>query len=263
MNSPSPELPELLASIRSHADLMKIPEPELPRLAGRNPEYPHSLPFLTGGHLGPNLGVVELSIALHRVFETPRDKIIFDVSHQAYVHKMLTGRAPLIHTIRQHGRAFRICQNVRILMTPTERACGHGAFRRPGHVRAARDLKGKTTIRVAAAGDAAFTCGTTLEALNNISQTTKRYITILNDKRMGHRQKRRSAGKILTPANIETFSWLRDKTASFIEKLAARRPGDFAFKLEGTTKNLIFPSLLFNKFGLRWLGPWTDTTFPP
>ena len=103
MNSPSPELPELLASIRSHADLMKIPESELPRLAEeiRNTLI-HSL-SLTGGHLGPNLGVVELSIALHRVFETPRDKIIFDVSHQAYVHKMLTGRAPLIHTIRQHG----------------------------------------------------------------------------------------------------------------------------------------------------------------
>ena len=102
MNSPLPELPELLASIRSHADLMKIPESELPWLAEeiRNTLI-HSL-SLTGGHLGPNLGVVELSIALHRVFETPRDKIIFDVSHQAYVHKMLTGRAPLIHTIRQH-----------------------------------------------------------------------------------------------------------------------------------------------------------------
>lgn len=94
MNSPLPELPELLASIRSHADLMKIPESELPRLAEeiRNTLI-HSL-SLTGGHLGPNLGVVELSIALHRVFETPRDKIIFDVSHQAYVHKMLTGARP-------------------------------------------------------------------------------------------------------------------------------------------------------------------------
>ena len=91
MNSPLPELPELLASIRSHADLMKIPESELPRLAEeiRNTLI-HSL-SLTGGHLGPNLGVVELSIALHRVFETPRDKIIFDVSHQAYVHKISRG----------------------------------------------------------------------------------------------------------------------------------------------------------------------------
>ena len=109
MNSPLPELPELLASIRSHADLMKIPESELPRLAEeiRNTLI-HSL-SLTGGHLGPNLGVVELSIALHRVFETPRDKIIFDVSHQAYVHKMLTGRDPLIHTIRQHGGTAWCC----------------------------------------------------------------------------------------------------------------------------------------------------------
>lgn len=121
MNSPSPELPELLASIRSHADLMKIPESELPRLAEeiRNTLI-HSL-SLTGGHLGPNLGVVELSIALHRVFETPRDKIIFDVSHQAYVHKMLTGRAPLIHTIRQHGGFPDLPKCPNPLMTPTER----------------------------------------------------------------------------------------------------------------------------------------------
>ena len=97
MNSPSPELPELLASIRSHADLMKIPESELPRLAEeiRNTLI-HSL-SLTGGHLGPNLGVVELSIALHRVFETPRDKIIFDVSHQGLLFPEL-----LLHGVSAH-----------------------------------------------------------------------------------------------------------------------------------------------------------------
>ena len=98
MNSPSPELPELLGSIHNHADLMKIPEAELPRLAEEIRSTLIQSLAVTGGHLGPNLGVVELSIALHRVFETPRDKIIFDVSHQAYVHKMLTGRAEQIHT---------------------------------------------------------------------------------------------------------------------------------------------------------------------
>ena len=102
MNSPSPELPELLGSIHNHADLMKIPEAELPRLAEEIRSTLIQSLAVTGGHLGPNLGVVELSIALHRVFETPRDKIIFDVSHQAYVHKMLTGRAEQIHTIRQY-----------------------------------------------------------------------------------------------------------------------------------------------------------------
>ena len=167
MDSPSPELPELLASIRSHADLMKIPEPELPRLAEeiRNALI-HSL-SLTGGHLGPNLGVVELSIALHRVFETPRDKIIFDVSHQAYVHKMLTGRAPLIHTIRQHGGLSGFAK---MSESPHD---SYGA----GHAGTALSAALGMLTRgpeedyhvVAVAGDAAFTCGTTLEAHQTIS----------------------------------------------------------------------------------------------
>ena len=240
MNSPSPELPELLASIRSHADLMKIPESELPRLAEeiRNTLI-HSL-SLTGGHLGPNLGVVELSIALHRVFETPRDKIIFDVSHQAYVHKMLTGRAPLIHTIRQHEGLSGFAK---MSESPHDAyGAGHAgtALSAALGMCAARDLKGEDYHVVAVAGDAAFTCGTTLEALNNISQTTKRYITILNDNEWAIDKNVGALAKYFNSLQTsETFSWLRDKTASFIEKLGGTQARDFAFKLEGTTKNLI------------------------
>ena len=263
MNSPLPELPELLASIRSHADLMKIPESELPRLAEeiRNTLI-HSL-SLTGGHLGPNLGVVELSIALHRVFETPRDKIIFDVSHQAYVHKMLTGRAPLIHTIRQHEGLSGFAK---MSESPHDAyGAGHAgtALSAALGMCAARDLKGEDYHVVAVAGDAAFTCGTTLEALNNISQTTKRYITILNDNEWAIDKNVGALAKYFNSLQTsETFSWLRDKTASFIEKLGGTQARDFAFKLEGTTKNLIFPSLLFNKFGLRYFGPLDGHDIP-
>lgn len=166
MNSPSPELPELLASIRSHADLMKIPEPELPRLAEeiRNTLI-HSL-SLTGGHLGPNLGVVELSIALHRVFETPRDKIIFDVSHQAYVHKMLTGRAPLIHTIRQHGGLSGFAK---MSESPHDSyGAGHAgtALSAALGMCAARDLKGEDYHVVAVAGE----CGIHLRHYSGSSE---------------------------------------------------------------------------------------------
>ena len=297
MNSPSPELPELLASIRSHADLMKIPESELPRLAEeiRNTLI-HSL-SLTGGHLGPNLGVVELSIALHRVFETPRDKIIFDVSHQAYVHKMLTGRAPLIHTIRQHGGLSGFAK---MSESPHDSyGAGHAgtALSAALGMCAARDLKGEDYHVVAVAGDAAFTCGTTLEALNNISQTTKRYITILNDNEWAIDKNVGALAKYFNSLQTsETFSWLRDKTASFIEKLGGTMPDQQTllkfigpplqesfmaycgydtetaargvevfrerYEPEGTTKNLIFPSLLFNKFGLRYFGPLDGHDIP-
>lgn len=264
MNSPLPELPELLASIRSHADLMKIPESELPRLAEeiRNTLI-HSL-SLTGGHLGPNLGVVELSIALHRVFETPRDKIIFDVSHQAYVHKMLTGRAPLIHTIRQHGGLSGFAK---MSESPHDSyGAGHAgtALSAALGMCAARDLKGEDYHVVAVAGDAAFTCGTTLEALNNISQTTKRYITILNDNEWAIDKNVGALAKYFNSLQTsETFSWLRDKTASFIEKLGGTQARDFAFKLEGTTKTLSSRPCCSTNSGCAISAPWTDTTFPP
>ena len=263
MNSPSPELPELLGSIHNHADLMQIPEAELPRLAEEIRSTLIQSLAVTGGHLGPNLGVVELSIALHRVFETPRDKIIFDVSHQAYVHKMLTGRAEQIHTIRQYQGLSGFAK---MSESPHDSyGAGHAgtALSAALGMCAARDLKGEDYHVVAVAGDAAFTCGTTLEALNNISQTTRRYITILNDNEWAIDKNVGALAKYFNSLQTsETFSWLRDKTASFIEKLGGTQAKEFAFKLEGTTKNLIFPSLLFNKFGLRYFGPLNGHDIP-
>ena len=93
----------LLARIHSPADVKALPEESLPKLASEIRELLVNTLSNTGGHLAPNLGVVELSIALHRVFETPRDKILFDVSHQSYIHKILTGRAERLNTIRQFG----------------------------------------------------------------------------------------------------------------------------------------------------------------
>ena len=93
----------LLDKIKGPADVKKLPLEDLPRLAAEIREELITVLSKTGGHLGPNLGVVELTIAMHRVFETPTDHFIFDVSHQAYVHKLLTGRRDRFHTIRQAG----------------------------------------------------------------------------------------------------------------------------------------------------------------
>src|SRR5438477_10036524 len=134
-----------------------------------------------GGHLGPNLGVVELTIALHRVFSTPKDKFVWDVSHQSYVHKLLTGRKSQFHTIRTtdglNGFALR---------TESEHDCygaGHAgtALSAALGMAAARDQRGTDEHVVCIFGDAALTNGISFEALNNISHTTKRFIGILND----------------------------------------------------------------------------------
>src|SRR6476659_2052247 len=134
-----------------------------------------------GGHLGPNLGVVELTLALHYVFNTPKDKFVWDVSHQSYVHKLLTGRKSRFHTIRTTGGlcgfSFRAesehdCYGAAHAGTALSAALG---------IAAARDQRGSDENVVAIFGDAALTNGISFEALNNISHTTKRFIGILND----------------------------------------------------------------------------------
>src|SRR3954471_12469300 len=134
-----------------------------------------------GGHLGPNLGVVELTLALHRVFTTPHDKFVWDVSHQVYVHKILTGRRDRFHTIRTtdglNGFALRTesphdCYGAGHAGTALSAALGMAA---------ARDKRGTNENVVCIFGDAALTNGVSFEALNNIAHTTKKFIGILND----------------------------------------------------------------------------------
>src|SRR6185369_4940621 len=134
-----------------------------------------------GGHLGPNLGVVELTIALHSVFTTPKDKFVWDVSHQVYVHKILTGRKDRFRTIRQTNGL-----NGFALRTESEHDCygaGHAgtALSAALGMTAARDKKGTDENIVCIFGDAALTNGVSFEALNNIGHTTKKFIGILND----------------------------------------------------------------------------------
>src|SRR5271154_2047738 len=134
-----------------------------------------------GGHLGPNLGVVELTIALHKVFTTPKDKFVWDVSHQVYVHKILTGRKNRFRTIRQTGGLNGFA--LRTESPHDSFGAGHAGTSLSAALGmcAARDRKGTDENVVCVFGDAALTNGISFEALNNISHTTKRFIGILND----------------------------------------------------------------------------------
>jgi len=171
----------LLDAIDSPADLKRLEEGRLPQLAQEIRDELITILSQTGGHLGPNLGVVELTIALHRVFHTPKDKLVFDVSHQGYVHKLLTGRRDRFNTIRQYQGL-----NGFLLRTESEHDCygaGHAgtALSAALGMAVARDRRGTKENVVVVAGDAAFTCGTSYEALNNVAENTKRFIVILND----------------------------------------------------------------------------------
>src|ERR1700734_4453805 len=172
---------QYLSKIKSPADVKKLSLKELEGLAEEIRERLIVGGGKTGGHIGPNLGVVELTVAMHYVFDTPQDSFVFDVSHQAYVHKLLTGREKLFDTIRQPGGL-----NGFMLRTESEHdsyGAGHAgtALSAALGMATARDMKGGKEHVVALCGDAAFTCGITYEALNNISSHTKRLLVILND----------------------------------------------------------------------------------
>lgn len=246
----------LLRTIRSPADVKALPEEQLVQLAE---EIRHELIRVvskTGGHIGPNLGVVELTIALHRVFETPKDQFVFDVSHQGYVHKLLTGRVERFPTLRQYEGI-----NGFLLRTESEHDCygaGHAgtALSAALGMAAGRDALGGDEHVVCVAGDAAFTCGVSFEALNNACATTKRLIVVLNDNEWSIAK---NVGAIADYLNrIVTnpaFAHLHDKAAKFVEWLAGKTARKLAHKAEAGLKNLIAPSVIFEDFGFRYYGP--------
>lgn len=254
-NVPLPD-PALLPGIKSPADVQKLDQSQLEGLAAEIRDTLIRSLANTGGHLGPNLGVVELTIALHRVFNTPEDKFVFDVAHQGYVHKMLTGRADKIDTIRQYKGL-----NGFLLRSESEHdayGAGHAgtALSAALGMAAARDQLKENNHVVAVAGDAAFTCGPTLEALNNIESATKRLIVVLNDNEWSIDK---NVGAIAKHFNAlqthSTYSAVRDKAAEFVQKVGGNSVRKLAHKIERSAKNLLFPNVLFEKFGLRYFGP--------
>ncbi len=253
----------ILKTIRSPQDLRGLSDEKLIDLAAEVRETLINCLSRTGGHLGPNLGVVELSIALHAVFSTPKDKFIFDVSHQGYVHKMLTGRAATIDTIRTYQGL-----NGFLLRSESEHdayGAGHAgtALSAALGMAAARDLTGNDNHIVAVAGDAAFTCGPTLEALNNIAGTTKKFIVVLNDNEWSIDKNVGAIARYFNALQTHTtYSSVRTSAADFVEKVLGKAARKIAHKVEEGAKNLIFPNVLFEKFGMRYFGPIDGHNLP-
>ncbi len=250
------ETARLLDGIRSPADVKVLKEEQLPQLAQEVRDELINVLSQTGGHLGPNLGVVELTIALHRVFTTPKDKFVFDVSHQGYVHKMFTGRLDRIHTMRQYQGL-----NGFLLRTENEHdayGAGHAGTALSAGLGMAvgRDLLGTDENVVVVAGDAAFTCGISYEALNNVRAQTKRFIVVLNDNEWSIAK---NVGAIATYLNNivtnPTYAHLHEKAGRFIKAIAGRGMLQLAHKVEEGVKNLLLPSVIFEELGLRYYGP--------
>jgi 1-deoxy-D-xylulose-5-phosphate synthase len=253
----------ILKKIKSPADVKGLSMVELERLAEEIRERLIISVAKTGGHIGPNLGVVELTIAMHYVFDTPEDSFVFDVSHQAYVHKLLTGRENLFHTIRQPGGL-----NGFMLRTESQHdsyGAGHAgtALSAALGMAVARDLaRGKEHI-VALAGDAAFTNGISFEALNNIAAQTRRLIVVLNDNDWSIDKNVGAIAEYFHKLTANTtYSSLHDKAAGLIEKFGGKAARHVARKAEEAAKGLIGPGMLFEEFGLTYYGPLDGHNMP-
>jgi 1-deoxy-D-xylulose-5-phosphate synthase len=253
----------LLESIHSPADLKRLNFAQMEELATEIREFLIQTLSKTGGHLGPNLGVVELTLALHTVFNTPEDKLLFDVSHQAYIHKILTGRLQRMETIRQPGGL-----NGFMLRTESEHDCygaGHAgtALSAALGMAVARDLAGGKEHVIAVAGDAAFTNGISFEALNNIAEQTKRLIVVLNDNEWSIDRNvgavARYFHKIVTN---EHYKSLHDSAHRMIERVGGKTAAEVARRAEEAAKSLLWPSILFEEFGLQYYGPIDGHNLP-
>ena len=253
----------LLESIHSPADVKKLNPAQMTKLAEEIRECLIQTLSKTGGHLGPNLGVVELTIALHAVFNTPEDKILFDVSHQAYVHKLLTGRNDRFDTIRQPGGL-----NGFMLRTESAHDCygaGHAgtALSAALGMAVARDLAGGHEHVVAVAGDAAFTNGITFEALNNIAEQTKRMIVVLNDNEWSiDRNVGAVARYFHRIVTNEHYQHLHDRATRLIERFAGKTAIKVVRRAEEAAKSMLWPSILFEEFGLEYFGPIDGHNLP-
>jgi 1-deoxy-D-xylulose-5-phosphate synthase len=250
--------PRLLAGIRGPADVKALSPGELPQLAAEIREEIITVTSRNGGHVGPNLGVVELCIALHRVFDTPEDQFVFDVAHQGYVHKLLTGRGgEFFKKLRQTDGASGFLYRAE---SPHDSfGAGHAgtALSAALGMATARDLRGSHEHVVALCGDAAFTCGITLEALNNVVSSTKRLVVILNDNEWSIAK---NVGAISKYLNKLSTNRTYNKVHHDLEKFFTGLPGGqdmhrLWVKWKRETKDFFVESSLFEKFGLRYLGP--------
>jgi len=253
----------LLESIHSPADLKRLNYAQMAELAEEIRAFLIQTLSKTGGHLGPNLGVVELTLALHTVFNTPEDKLLFDVSHQAYVHKILTGRLDRMETIRQPGGL-----NGFMLRTESAHDCygaGHAgtALSAALGMAVARDLAGGTENVIAVAGDGAFTNGISFEALNNIAGQTRRMIIVLNDNEWSID---RNVGAIARYfhriVTNEHYKNLHDSARRIVQKLGGKTALEVVRRAEEAAKSMLWPSILFEEFGLEYFGPIDGHNLP-
>ncbi len=255
----------LLDQIQCPGDLRRIPPEQLAGLAEEVRTELLDIVSRRGGHLASNLGVVELTIALLRTFDPPHDRLVWDTSHQGYVHKLLTGRRQLMQTLRQdHG----CCGFLNPEESPYDAfAAGHAgtAISAALGMAAARDLAGGDERVVAIVGDGALSCGSSLEGLNNVIETTRDMMIVLNDNRMSIDPNVGGIARYLNRIIAgERYNRFRSYLSQNLPRVPAIGPGlkRILHRLQEAVKTLILPGAFFEGLGLRYIGPLNGHDLP-
>lgn len=247
-------MPQWIDKINSPEDLKKVPLEKLPEVAEEYRAFLIESVAKTGGHLGASLGALELNIALHYVLDSPKDRICWDVGHQAYVHKMITGRRDKMHTLRQHD-------GISGFPSPFENQhdpfiVGHAgtAISQALGLAVARDLQHRDEKIVAVAGDGAITSGLAYEALNNAGHLKKQMLVVLNDNEMSISK---NVGGISKYLNKVLTNPLYNRVRQEVEKQIDRFPRIRRFAVAGleSIKHVLVPGILFEEMGFRYFGP--------
>ena len=247
----------ILETINSPADVKALSLEQLKQLAEEIRQLLISVISKTGGHLAPNLGVVELTLALHRVFTTPKDKIVFDVGHQSYIHKIITGRREQFSTLRQYGGLSGF---------PKRSESEHDAFG-TGHsstsisaalgMAVARDLQGEDYNVIAVIGDGSMTGGMAFEALNNAGTLHKKMIVVLNDNEMSISKNVGAMSEYLYQLRTgETYNKIKHDIEGWLKNMEFGTDVLKAIRrLKGSVKYLMVPTSIFEELGFTYLGP--------
>jgi len=246
-----------LAGIRGPEDLKRLPPEALPDLAAEMRERIIEVVSRTGGHLAPSLGTVELTIALHYVFDTPRDILIWDVGHQAYGHKILTGRNDRLETLRQEGGLSGFPRRVESQFDPFGTAHASTAISAGLGFACARDVRGEKHRVLAVVGDGALTGGLAYEGMNQAGSTGTDILVVLNDNSMSISPNVGAISKYLTRLTSgPIFRRLEGDIWELLGKLpaggAARK---LASRIKEGMKNLVVPNVLFEELGFKYFGP--------
>ncbi|MGB5107605.1 MAG: 1-deoxy-D-xylulose-5-phosphate synthase [Candidatus Zixiibacteriota bacterium] len=248
---------DYLKGINSPDDLKKLPIEALPDLAGEIREELLSILSQVGGHLGGNLGVVELSIALHYVYDSPTDRLVWDTGHQSYVHKILTGRLDQMLTIRQYGGLSGFAKT-----TESEHdiyGAGHAStsISAAFGMAASRDLSNLTHQVVAIIGDGAMTGGLAFEALNNLGRSGRDMLVILNDNSMSIDKNVGALSEYLTELlTDQTYNKIKDHIWGLTGKIRkGSRIREVVGRIDEAVKGVLVPGVMFEKLGFRYFGP--------